>query len=85
VFRSLWSGRYAHYLLLTFFVMFGLYLPQPLTPNYLQNLRGVGLVVMGQLISMRSLGVVAFNIILDTSMRGWVICWHRFAWVCLPS
>jgi MFS family permease len=64
VFRSLWSGRYAQYLLLTFFVMFGLYLPQPLTPNYLQNLRGVGLVVMGQLISMRSLGVVALNIIL---------------------
>jgi DHA1 family multidrug resistance protein-like MFS transporter len=63
-FRSLWSGRYAHYMLLTFFVMFGLYLPQPLTPNYLQNLRGVGLVVMGQLISMRSLGVVGFNIIL---------------------
>lgn len=64
MFRSLWSGRYAHYLLLTFFVMFGLYLPQPLTPNYLQNLRGVGLVVMGQLISIRSLGVVIFNIIL---------------------
>ncbi len=58
------AGRYAQYLLLTFFVMFGLYLPQPLTPNYLQNLRGVGLVVMGQLISMRSLGVVAFNIVL---------------------
>ena len=64
VFRSLWSSRYAQYLLLTFFVMFGLYLPQPLTPNYLQNLRGISLVVMGQLISMRSLGVVAFNIIL---------------------
>jgi MFS family permease len=64
MFRSLWSGRYAHYLLLTFFVMFGLYLPQPLTPNYLQNLRGVGLIAMGQLISMRSLGVVGFNIIL---------------------
>ena len=64
VFRSLWTGRYAQYLLLTFFVMFGLYLPQPLTPNYLQNLRGISLVVMGQLISMRSLGVVAFNIVL---------------------
>lgn len=64
VFHSLWNGRYAQYLLLTFFVMFGLYLPQPLTPNYLQNLRGISLVVMGQLISMRSLGVVAFNIVL---------------------
>ncbi len=64
VFRSLWNGRYAQYLLLTFFVMFGLYLPQPLTPNYLQNLRGISLVVMGQLISMRSLGVVVFNIVL---------------------
>jgi len=64
VFRSLWNGRYAQYLLLTFFVMFGLYLPQPLTPNYLQNLRGISLVVMGQLISMRSLGVVVFSIVL---------------------
>jgi len=64
VFRSLWKGRYAQYLLLTFFVMFGLYLPQPLTPNYLQNLRGISLVVMGQLIAMRSLGVVVFNIVL---------------------
>jgi DHA1 family multidrug resistance protein-like MFS transporter len=64
VLRSLWSGRYAHYMLLTFFVMFGLYLPQPLTPNYLQNLHGISLVVMGQLISMRSLGVVIFSIIL---------------------
>jgi len=64
VFRSLWNGRYAQYLLLTFFVMFGLYLPQPLTPNYLQNLRGISLVVMGQLISMRSLGVVVLNIVL---------------------
>jgi DHA1 family multidrug resistance protein-like MFS transporter len=64
IFRSLWSGRYAHYMLLTFFVMFGLYLPQPLTPNYLQNLRGISLLVMGQLISLRSLGVVIFNIIL---------------------
>jgi MFS family permease len=49
---------------LTFFIMFGLYLPQPLAANYLQNLRGVGLVVIGQLISLRSLGVVGFNIIL---------------------
>lgn len=64
IFRSLWSGRYAHFLLLTFFVMFGLYLPQPLAPNFLQNLRGISLVVMGQLISIRSLGVVSFNIIL---------------------
>jgi len=64
IFHSLWSGRYAHFLALTFFVMFGLYLPQALTPNYLQNLRGISLVAMGQLISMRSLGVVAFNIVL---------------------
>ncbi len=63
-FRSLWSGRYAQYLLLTFFVMFGLYLPQPLAPNFLQNLHGISLAVMGQLISMRSLGVVVFNIVL---------------------
>ncbi len=63
-FKSLWNERYIRYLLLAFFVMFGLYLPQPLTPNFLQNVRGINLVVMGELISMRSLGIVALNLLL---------------------
>jgi MFS family permease len=64
VFRALWNERYARYLLLTFFIMFGLYLPQPLTPNFLQNMHGISLVVMGELISARSVGIVVLNLLL---------------------
>lgn len=58
------DGRYLRYVALILFIMLGLYLPQPLTPNFLQNLRGVSLVQIGQLISARSLGVVLLNLIL---------------------
>ena len=38
--------------------MFALYLPQPLTPNFLQNQRGLSLATIGQLGSLGSLGNV---------------------------
>jgi MFS family permease len=43
-------------LVLTFLTMFSLYLPQPLTPNYLQNQLGFSLRTIGQLGAMASLG-----------------------------
>jgi MFS family permease len=54
--------RYLRFVILAFFIVFGLYLPQPLTPNFLQNERGIGLAVMGQLLAMRSIGIVIFNL-----------------------
>jgi hypothetical protein len=42
--------------------MFALYLPQPLTVNYLQNERGLDLSQIGTLISLRSVGVVILNL-----------------------
>jgi len=63
-FKALFNERYIRYLLLAFFTMFGLYLPQPLTPNFLQNVRGINLIVMGELISMRSVGIVILNLLL---------------------
>jgi MFS family permease len=62
--RELWHGSYVRYMLLVFFIMFGLYLPQPLSQNFLQNERGVGLVMLGQLIAARSAGVVIINLAL---------------------
>jgi predicted MFS family arabinose efflux permease len=62
--RSLLHERYLRYLLLMFFIMFGLYLPQPLTQNFLQNERGISLAVIGQLLAVRSVGIVALNLIL---------------------
>jgi MFS family permease len=61
---SLRNKPYLRYVALMLFIMLGLYLPQPLTPNFLQNLHGIDLLQMGQLISARSLGVVILNLAL---------------------
>jgi len=60
--KVLWQGDYRRFVLLVFFVMFGIYLPQPLSQNFLQNERGVGLAVIGQLLSVRSAGIVILNL-----------------------
>ncbi|MFM8322347.1 MAG: MFS transporter [Chloroflexota bacterium] len=62
--NGLLSGRFTGFLVLVFLLMFGMYLPQPLTQNFLQNVRQVNLMQIGQLISARSLGVVALNLVL---------------------
>ena len=58
------SKRYLQFLLIIFLVMFALYLPQPLSQNYLQNEHGLSLTQIGQLISTRALGIVMLNLIL---------------------
>lgn len=62
--RALLNRRYVVYLALVFFIMLGLYLPQPLTPNFLQNQRGIDLLHIGQLLSARGAGVVLLNLAL---------------------
>ena len=42
--------------------MIALYLPQPLSQNFLQNERGLNLTQIGQLIAMRSVGLVVLNL-----------------------
>ena len=59
--------RFIQYLGVVFVVMFCLYLPQPLSQNFLLNERDLNLTSIGFLISARSLGVVILNLIL-----GWV-------------
>lgn len=69
--RSLITPRYVQFLILAFFITLGLYLPQPLTQNYMQNERGLNLVQIGQLISVRSTGVVALNLVLGQINARW--------------
>jgi len=60
--RELISSRFTQYLFIVFIVMFALYLPQPLSQNFLQNERLIPLSQMGILISARSAGVVILNL-----------------------
>lgn len=62
--RNVVQPRFVRYLLVVFVVMFVLYLPQPLSPNFLQNERSLSLTQIGQLVSITGLGVVVLNLIL---------------------
>jgi MFS family permease len=68
---SLINTRFVSFLALAFFITLGLYLPQPLTQNFLQNERGLNLVQIGQLISARSSGVVVLNLVLGQINPRW--------------
>lgn len=50
------NPRFISLLVLVFLTMFALNLPQPLTPNYLQNGKGLSLKVIGQIGAMGGLG-----------------------------
>lgn len=63
--RSLFTNRrYLGFLSVFFVVAFATYLPQPLTPNFLQNQRGLSLSVIGQLGSVGGIGNTALNFLL---------------------
>ena len=63
-FKALLHGGFPIYVFLTFFIIFGMYLPQPLSQNFLQNERQVNLGSIGQLIAARSIGIVILNLVL---------------------
>src|SRR5574341_812266 len=58
------NNRYVYFVLAYFLATFAMYLPQPLSPNFLQNQRSLGLVQIGQLYSISSIGIVVLNLIL---------------------
>ncbi len=63
--RNLFTNmRFLGFLGVVFFVMFATFLPQPLSPNFLQNERGISLSQMGLIGSLGSLGNVVFNLLL---------------------
>jgi MFS family permease len=64
------NGRFLGYLAVVFFVTFAMYLPQPLTPNFLQNERGITVSQMGSIGSVGNLGNVVFNLVLGQLNSG---------------
>ncbi|GAB4580338.1 MAG: hypothetical protein Fur0022_30780 [Anaerolineales bacterium] len=58
------NTRYVHFLGVILIMMAAMYLPQPLSPNYLQNVHGLDLEMIGRLLSVGSIGIVLLNLIL---------------------
>lgn len=60
--RWLYSSRYLMYMVVLFLSVFAMYLPQPLSPNYLSNQINLDLSQIGILFSISSIGVVVLNL-----------------------
>jgi len=58
------TPRYFQFLIIIFLAVFAMYLPQPLSQNFLQNERGISSLFLGFLIAMRGAGVVINNLVL---------------------
>lgn len=58
------NSRFTGLLALVLVTMFALYLPQPLTPNFLQNQRQLSLSTIGQLVALGNLGNAALMLTL---------------------
>ena len=56
------NRAFISFMLILFLVIFAAYLPQPLSPNYLQNQRGLNLTQIGLLYSATNLGIVIANL-----------------------
>jgi MFS family permease len=64
--RWYFSSRYLVYMGVIFFSFLAMYLPQPLTPNFLSNQAGYDLSQIGILFSVSSVGVVVLNLVLGS-------------------
>jgi MFS family permease len=58
------NQRYLVFMVIAFISMFATYLPQPLTPNFLQNQRGISIAQIGQIGAIGGLGNVVLNLTL---------------------
>ena len=70
-FRLAADKRFTGLLLIIFCAMLAMNLPQPLTPNFLQNQRGLSLAAIGQLGSLGSLGNAVLLLVLG-NLPGWL-------------
>jgi MFS family permease len=64
--RWLYAPRYLVYMFVLFLAVFAMYLPQPLSPNYLSNQIRLDLSQIGTLFSISSIGVVVMNLLLGS-------------------
>jgi MFS family permease len=62
--KLLSNQRYLGFMVIAFISMFAMYLPQPLTPNFLQNQRGISIAQIGQIGAIGSFGNVVLNLTL---------------------
>lgn len=62
--------RFLGLLALILFATFATYLPQPLTPNFMQNVRGLSLTEIGWLSTIGSLGNVIFMLVMGNVVSG---------------
>jgi MFS family permease len=69
------SSRYLGYMGVIFFAFLAMYLPQPLSPNFLSNQAGYDLSQIGILFSVSSVGVVVLNLVLGSlpSLSGFLL------------
>jgi MFS family permease len=58
------NQRYLGFMVVAFISVFAMYLPQPLTPNFLQNQRGITITQIGQIGAFGSLGNVVLNLVI---------------------
>jgi len=79
------SKRYLVYMGVIFFAFLAMYLPQPLTPNYLANQAGFDLSRIGVLFSISSFGVVVLNLLLGSlpALTGFILGQVAMALFCL--
>jgi MFS family permease len=65
-FRSIFNLRFSGFVLVIALTIFATYLPQPLSPNYLQNQKLLPLTSIGFLFFVNGGGIVTFNLLLGT-------------------
>ncbi len=58
------NSRYLVFLGIFFLASIAMYLPQPLSPNYLQNQKELSLIQIGQLYSISEFGIVVLSLVL---------------------
>lgn len=58
------NSRYLVFLGIFFLASVAMYLPQPLSPNYLQNQKELNLIQIGQLYSISEFGIVVLSLVL---------------------
>ncbi|MBN2551017.1 MAG: MFS transporter [Anaerolineales bacterium] len=61
--KAVLTPRFVQFLAIVFIATFSMFLPQQLSPNFLQNERGINLAQMGQLLAGRAAGVVVLNLV----------------------
>ncbi len=65
-FRSIFNVRFSTFIFVIALTIFATYLPQPLSPNYLQNQKLLNLSTIGFLFFVNGGGIVTFNLFLGT-------------------